>query len=69
MFGFKKRREDREQFRLLQMEIERLHDKIRVLEGKDVRVQLDSFGYFGLELFSYNDLREKYRSHTKEFNL
>ena len=69
MFGFKKRREDREQFRLLEMEIEKLHDKIRVLEGEDVMVEIDTCTYFGVELFGYDDLREKYRPHTKEFGL
>ena len=71
MFGFKKRIEDREQFRLLQMEIERLHDKIKVLEGEDpdLEIVIDTSISWSSELFSYDELREKYRSHTKEFDL
>jgi hypothetical protein len=71
MFGIRTRRENREQFRLLEMEIELLLDRIKQLEDGD---RLPSFPHGNIitmsnELFNYTELREKYRPHKKIFDL
>jgi len=69
MFLFKTRRENREQFRLLEMEIELLKDEIESIKNPD---SLPVFPHSRIltnshELFNYEDLREKYRPFTKVF--
>lgn len=74
MFGIKTRRENREQFRLLEMEMEIVLKRLRELESGEsecsvLTSDLGGSKYLTKELLDYTDLREKYRPHTKEFNM
>lgn len=70
MFGVIRRRETREQFRLLEMEIDLLKNEIICIKGKGLLPYFPDSTVRNMsnELFNYNELREKYRPFRKVFD-